>query len=164
MADFNKKSKGSEDLIDEYLYARTLTSHSPPRIPLKRKRLTGYRRPPVETQFKPGQSGNPMGRPKGSKNLRNAVEKMFTDTMTIREGNKVRRVPRLEAVLLNQLSQALKGDPRAIQAVCGTAKALGLLDVRPEQLVVGDLSSFSATELDEFERLLVKASARRVPK
>ena len=28
----------------------------------------GYRRPPIETQFKPGQSGNPKGRPKKAKN------------------------------------------------------------------------------------------------
>ena len=30
----------------------------------------GYGRPPEATRFKPGQSGNPKGRPKGSKNLR----------------------------------------------------------------------------------------------
>ena len=30
----------------------------------------GYKKPPKRTQFKPGQSGNPRGRPKGTKNLK----------------------------------------------------------------------------------------------
>lgn len=29
----------------------------------------GYCNPPIHTRFKPGQSGNPSGRPKGSKNF-----------------------------------------------------------------------------------------------
>ena len=28
----------------------------------------GYRKPPAESQFKPGRSGNPRGRPKGARN------------------------------------------------------------------------------------------------
>jgi hypothetical protein len=30
----------------------------------------GYRKPPAKTRFKPGQSGNLNGRPKGSVNLK----------------------------------------------------------------------------------------------
>ncbi|MGK7651962.1 DUF5681 domain-containing protein [Roseovarius sp. B08] len=30
----------------------------------------GYAKPPANTRFKPGQSGNPKGRPKGAKNKR----------------------------------------------------------------------------------------------
>jgi hypothetical protein len=29
----------------------------------------GYGRPPLATRFRPGQSGNPRGRPKGARNL-----------------------------------------------------------------------------------------------
>ena len=29
----------------------------------------GYKKPPLHTRFKKGQSGNPRGRPKGSKNF-----------------------------------------------------------------------------------------------
>ena len=29
----------------------------------------GYKKPPIHTRFKPGVSGNPKGRPKGTKNL-----------------------------------------------------------------------------------------------
>ncbi len=30
----------------------------------------GYCKPPKRTRFQPGQSGNPRGRPKGTKNLK----------------------------------------------------------------------------------------------
>lgn len=36
-------------------------------------------KPPVEHQFKPGQSGNPNGRPKGRKNLATLVREMMED-------------------------------------------------------------------------------------
>ena len=33
----------------------------------------GYRRPPVATRFRPGQSGNPRGRPRGARNLSTVI-------------------------------------------------------------------------------------------
>ena len=129
-------------------------------IPRWRPQPVGYGRPPRGHQFKPGQSGNPKGRPKGSRNLRKAVEEIFTGRLNLHEGNKVRRVTKLEGVLLRQLNEALKGDHKAGQAIVRTAKELGLLEARPEKLGLGDLSSFTAEELTEFERLLEKANAK----
>jgi hypothetical protein len=34
----------------------------------------GHKRPPVHTRFKPGQSGNPTGRAKGTKKSQDAVQ------------------------------------------------------------------------------------------
>ena len=123
----------------------------------------GYGKPPTHTRFRPGQSGNPGGRPKGSKNIRKAVEEIFTTKLTVREGRVVRRITKIEAVLLTQLNQALKGNQRAAQGAVATVKELGLLDARPDKIVMGDLSSLTDEELMEFERLLEKASAKRVP-
>ena len=46
----------------------------------------GYGRPPLSTRFKPGQSGNPKGRAKQSRNLRTIVKQVSNEQMQIREG------------------------------------------------------------------------------
>lgn len=41
-----------------------------PALPTKSDYKAGYAKPPHHGRFKPGQSGNPKGRPRGAKNLR----------------------------------------------------------------------------------------------
>jgi hypothetical protein len=147
----------AESLKKPAAYAKR-AKQTDPKQASKQRNGVGYGSPPVYRQFKPGRSGNPKGRPPGSRNLRSAVEKIFTDKITIR------KVTRLEAVLLTNLNQALKGDQKAIRAVHATSTALGLMDVRPQQLELGELSSFTNAELEELRRLLKKASAKVVPK
>jgi hypothetical protein len=73
----------------------------------------GYRRPPKHTRFKPGQSGNPKGRKKGTINLNTVLKKVLNEDVLIREGGRQRRMPKLEALVRNTLAQAFKGDPKA---------------------------------------------------
>jgi hypothetical protein len=77
----------------------------------------GYGRPPKNSQFKPGQSGNPKGRPKGSKNLNAVLDKVLSQKLLIREGEKRRTVSTLEAVVLKHVSKALQGDGRAMHSI-----------------------------------------------
>jgi hypothetical protein len=89
----------------------------------------GYRRPPKHSQFKKGQSGNPAGRPKGSRQLDPAriLTKVVTERMLIREGGVERRVTRLEVALIQLANKAASGDLKALTTLLKTATALGLI-------------------------------------
>ena len=68
----------------------------------------GYRRPPRHSRFQPGRSGNPRGRPPGVKSLSDIVRKIVGQKVTVTENGRVRRVPRLEAILLRAAGAATR--------------------------------------------------------
>lgn len=73
----------------------------------------GYRRPPTKTQFKKGDSGNPKGRPKGSKNVRTVLEQELAKPITITENGRKKTVPRLDAIVKRMVTEALQGDQKS---------------------------------------------------
>ena len=117
----------------------------------------GYRKPPIETRFKPGTSGNPKGRPKGRRNLKRAAQEVFTSKVLVREGGKARRVTRLEALLLTTMERGLKGNDRAAQSAIKIALLLGLFNAEPGW----DFSSLTDDELDMFAQLNQKIGRPR---
>lgn len=72
----------------------------------------GYGRPPKRTQFKPGRSGNPKGRPKGTRNEATIWLSVFNKKVTIREGGKNRTVSLLEAMILKFAEDAVRGNTK----------------------------------------------------
>ena len=48
----------------------------------------GYGRPPKDKQFKKGQSGNPKGRPKGSRNFRTDLQEELQMQVQVTENGK----------------------------------------------------------------------------
>ncbi len=77
----------------------------------------GFGKPPKHTQFKPGQSGNPKGRPKGTKNLKTDLEEELRELIVVREGGNVKTVSKQRAMLKSLTAKAVQGDPRAADIV-----------------------------------------------
>ncbi|SEV91466.1 hypothetical protein SAMN04488515_0206 [Cognatiyoonia koreensis] len=82
----------------------------------------GYAKPPTETRFKPGRSGNLKGRPRGAKNKRPALnEERLKDivleeayrNITVRDGDRNVSIPMAQAVVRSMAVNAAKGQHRA---------------------------------------------------
>ncbi len=84
----------------------------------------GHKRPPRHTQFRPGQSGNPKGRPPGSRNLKNDLLDELSGQIQIRTGDQHRRVSKQQALLKALVNRGLGGDVKAIASVFGMVARL----------------------------------------
>lgn len=83
----------------------------------------GYGRPPKAYQFKPGQSGNPTGRPKGKKNEATLARELLDRKISVQERGKTRRIAILEALLRRILEDALKGNVKSANFLFGLYNA-----------------------------------------
>ncbi|MFO1148310.1 MAG: DUF5681 domain-containing protein [Alsobacter sp.] len=77
----------------------------------------GYGRPPKHSQFKPGQSGNPRGRAKGSQNMRTLLEAELKKTVRVREEGRTRKRSKGEIVAAQLVNRAVQGEPRAVDSL-----------------------------------------------
>ena|SRR3974390_2635768 len=96
----------------------------------------GYGRPPKSTRFKPGQSGNAKGRPKGARNLKTDLASLLKKRVPIREDGELRNVSRQEAMLLTLYSQAIKGDTKAASQLLTMVTKTETQDTRSQPDVV----------------------------
>ncbi|GJL97188.1 MAG: hypothetical protein DHS20C06_10050 [Hyphobacterium sp.] len=78
---------------------------------------SGYGKPPKERQFKPGQSGNPKGRPKGARGLKQVVRAALDDEVNLVVGGQETRKTKREVVVLKLIQKAASGDVRAIDSI-----------------------------------------------
>ena len=70
----------------------------------------GYGKPPKHTQFTKNRSGNPKGRPKGSRNFGTDVKRTLKAPVRLTEGGSPKTVSTQEAALLRLREKALKGE------------------------------------------------------
>jgi hypothetical protein len=84
----------------------------------------GYGKPPQHARFHKGQSGNPRGRPKGSRNLSTLMAKALNEPVVISENGKRKRITKREAVLKQLVNKAASGDAKAIQLLLGEIRQL----------------------------------------
>lgn len=107
----------------------------------------GYGKPPSESQFKPGQSGNRSGRPKGSKSFEAHLRAELSRRVPITEGGKQRSMTKRQVIAVNVVNKAAGGDPKMIpmlavidreqQAAASTANShLDLWDTPEDRLLL----------------------------
>ena len=83
----------------------------------------GYGRPPRATRFRPGQSGNPRGRAKGSRNLTTIINAALNEPVIVTENGRRRRITKLEAAIKQLVNRAAAGEARATRQAIELAEA-----------------------------------------
>lgn len=124
----------------------------------------GFRRPPKKTQFKPGESGNKRGRPKGNKNFKTDFLEEFQERIVIREGDRSKKVTKQRAYVKKIYNDSMKGNTRSASLVMS---AIGrYLDPGAQELETPDkLTDDDQAILGDFaERLKRQLEAERESK
>lgn len=92
------------------------------------KYKVGYGRPPKKYQFKPGQSGNKKGRPKKSNNAMTILNKRLASNITIKEGERKVQISKLDALVMQTINAALKGNLKATSMIFDLLDRKGMMD------------------------------------
>ena len=106
----------------------------------------GYGKPPKRAQFKPGRSGNPRGRPKGTKNLKTDLLEELGEKILVHEGDQARNISKQRAVVKSLVARTLKGDGRAANTLMSMMMRLldtgmgveveGTEDLHPDEIEI----------------------------
>jgi hypothetical protein len=116
----------------------------------------GYGKPPEHTRFKPGQSGNPKGRPKKAQNASTLFDKVTAEKITIKEGDKTRQVSKLEGIIQRAVNAALQGDSKAINLIFRIARETQRFQPEEEKPGGGVLLVPAPISKEEWERRYAK--------
>jgi len=111
----------------------------------------GYGKPPQSKQFKKGASGNPKGRPKGSRNLKTDLVEELHGLVTIVEKGKQKKLTKQQALIKRQMNQALNGDHKSVKL---------LLDLMQHFERTGDLVPQNTPTSEEDRRLIERFAAK----
>ncbi len=90
----------------------------------------GFGRPPRSAQFRKGTSGNPKGRPRGSKSLSTIVKETLDEKVVVRENGRCGRITKRAAMIKQQANKAVSGDQRAVRYLIELDLRLNPEDVR----------------------------------
>jgi hypothetical protein len=77
----------------------------------------GYRKPPQHSRFQKGKSGNPKGRPRGTKNFKTDLAEELSEQIVVTESGRTVRISKQRAVVKTLLARTLKGDARIVSTL-----------------------------------------------
>ena len=112
----------------------------------------GYGKPPEATRFKPGQSGNPRGRPKKELDIRALLQALTQQEVSVTLNGRKVKISSLEAMLHNNYNKALKADPRAFDRFLKLLERHGIAMPKEE---------IEVAPLDENDEDIIEAFLRK---
>jgi len=83
----------------------------------------GYARPPRNTQFKKGQSGNPAGRPRASQNFTTILDKELKAKISVIENGRRRNITKFQAAVKQLVNKAASGCQKSIKLLLDAIRA-----------------------------------------
>jgi len=75
----------------------------------------GYGKPPRNTRFQKGQSGNPSGRAPGDKNLKTLLTETLNEPVVVAENGGRLTISKRQAIVKQLVNQSANGDWRAVK-------------------------------------------------
>jgi len=116
----------------------------------------GYGRPPLNTRFKPGQSGNRKGRPKGAKGFKQSVAEMLNERIPIRTKDGRKASMRTRDGLYRALREySFKGNMRALDKMIE-------LDREQEEREEAKAYNAKRAKLEEEDKALIRTALTRL--
>jgi hypothetical protein len=116
-----------------------------PKVGSSDQHQVGYGKPPRQHQFQPGRSGNPKGRPKGSKNESTILREILQHKIGIRGANgRVRKISVMEGIHRKVADDALKGDIKAAAFLFNRYAALVSGELQPQDMSDDDRAVLEA--------------------
>jgi len=109
----------------------------------------GYCRPPEHSRFKPGQSGNRRGRPKGACNIETEIREELLSTINVKENGRRKKMSSIRALIRRLKEKGFAGDVRSASKLIELA-----LRLAPDQAgpLLVELSGDDANLLDLLSR------------
>lgn len=117
--------------------------------------VSGYKKPPRHGQFKPGKSGNPKGRPKGSKNLSTILQRELNVRVPVTENGRHKVISKREALIKQTVNRAIGGDQKSAQIVLNE-------DRQNEDRMLAGTSSAAIVPVTAEDQLVIDSIVRRI--
>ena len=118
----------------------------------------GYGKPPKDSQFKKGVSGNPRGRPKKVMSLRADLAAELQETLVLTEHGKQRRVTKQRAFVKTLTAAAIQKDIRAVTTLLACMRYFGVGVEEPNAN-----EGVDTDDLEILENYVARERQRRAP-
>lgn len=113
----------------------------------KKNYTVGFGKPPKQHQFKKGQSGNPKGRPPGTKNFETELREVLDSPITVNRDGRTQTISVKKAALLKLSERSLSGNVPAMRVLIDLIRSA---EAQTMEEVASDLSRDDAQILEQF--------------